>query len=107
MDLVGAADGAGSRLRNSEMPNLALRFELHHGANRVLDRHGLVDAMDEVEVDGVGPEPLEALLAGVDDVFRVALGARLAVGQTNVAELGGEDVLFAAAFQGATDQLLV
>ena len=47
------------------------------------------------------------LLAGFDDVIRVALGSGLAVGQANVAELGGEDVLFAAALQGAADQLLV
>jgi hypothetical protein len=63
--------------------------------------------MDEIELDGVGPKPLEAFLAGFDDVIRVALGFKLAVGQANVAELGGEDVLFAAPLQGATDQLLV
>jgi hypothetical protein len=52
--------------------------------------------MDEIEVDGVGPEPLEALLAGFDDVIRVALGSRFAVRKANVAGLGGEDVLFAS-----------
>jgi hypothetical protein len=107
MDLVGAADGACSRFRNSEMLDLPLRLEPHHCADRVFDRHGVVDAMDEIEVDGVGPEPLEALLAGFDDVIRVALGSRFAVWKANVAELGGEDVLFASALQGATDQLLV
>ena len=104
---MGAADGVRSRFRKSEMPNLALRLEPHHGADRVLDRNGVVDAMNEVEVDGVGPQSLEALLAGFNDVVRMALGAWLAVGQANVAELGGEDVLFATALQGATDQLLV
>jgi hypothetical protein len=89
------------------MSDLALRLELHHGADGILDRHGVVDAMDEIEVDGIGAEPFEALFAGFDHVVRIAFGAGLAIGQANVAELGGEDVLFAAPFQGATDQLLV
>src|SRR5262249_6610222 len=105
--LVGAADGVCSRFRDAEMLDLSLGLEPYHGADGILDRHGVVDSMDKIEIDGIGPEALEALLAGFDDVLRVALGSGLAVGQANVAEFGGEDVVFAAALEGATDQLLV
>src|SRR6478735_6075901 len=100
MDLVGAADRICSRLGDSEMPDLALGLELYHGADGIFDRHRVVDAMDEIEVDDIGAEPLEALLAGFDHVVRIAFGAGLAIRQTNVAELGSEDVLFATPFQG-------
>src|SRR5258708_39138082 len=87
MRFVGTADGVRSRFGNSQMPYLALRLEAYHGADRILNRHGIVDPMNEVEVNVVGTEPLEALVASFHDVFRVALGTGLAVGQTYIAEL--------------------
>ena len=94
----------------SEMPRwriLPCCFQLRHGADRVLDRHRLVDAMDVVEVDVIGAEPREALVARLHHVVRMALGARLAVRQADVAELGRQDVLVAPALEPAADQLLV
>ena len=62
------------------MPDLSLGLEPYHGADGILDRHCVVDSMDKIEIDDIGPEALEAFLAGLDDVIRVALGSRLAVG---------------------------
>src|SRR5262249_53676505 len=81
---LGAPCGRGGwcllRFRDAEMPDLSLGLEPHHGADRILAPHGVVASMDTIEVDGVGAEALEALLAGFDDVIRVALGSGLPVG---------------------------
>jgi transglutaminase-like putative cysteine protease len=44
--------------------------------DRVLDRHGRIDTMDVVEVDDIGFEPLQAVLAGRLDVLRSAVRCR-------------------------------
>src|SRR6202022_3199557 len=106
MHLVRAPNGVRSRFRNPEMPDLPLCLQANHRTDRILDRHGFIHPMDEVEIDIVGPETLEALVAGLDHVFRIALGPRLAIRKTNVPELGREDI-FAAALERATDELLV
>lgn len=57
MDGVGAADGAGGRLGQAEVPDLAGVDEFADGAGDFLDSHVGVDAMLVVEVDVVGPQP--------------------------------------------------
>ena len=64
VNLVGAADGLRRRLAQAEEAHLALRDELRHRADGVLDRHRRVDAMLVVEVDHVDAEALEAQVAG-------------------------------------------
>ncbi len=61
-----------------------------------------------VEVNGLDPQPLQALLAGLHHVFGPAVDPELAVRRALVAELGGDHRLLAIAVgQGALEQLLV
>src|SRR6185437_3360909 len=88
------------------MAHLALRNELGHGADGVLDRHGRVDAMLVVEIDDIDAEPLQARVAGLDNVVRTAVDP-LAGGGLDLAEFGGEHDAVAAALEGAAQHLLV
>src|SRR5438105_5918699 len=96
MHAMSATDGCCARFRDSEVPDLALRLEPHHRPDRILDRDRLVDAVDVIEINRVGEQPSQAPFTGFDNVFRLAIGGGLAVGQTNVAELRREDVALAA-----------
>src|SRR5262249_7544493 len=69
MGAVGAPDRLGAGLREAEIAHLPRCDELRHRAYRVLDRHGAVDAMDVVEVDGVDAEAFQARVARLRDVF--------------------------------------
>src|SRR5579883_149860 len=89
------------------MAHLALLNEPRQRAHGVLDRHGGIDAVDIIEVDAIDPEPLQAGLAALRDVFRPAVGAGRAVRQADVAELGGEHHLVAPSLDRAADQHLV
>src|SRR5579859_4090545 len=94
----------------SEMPRwrtLPLPDQPSQRAHRVLDRHRRIDPVDVVEIDRVHAEALQAGLAALRDVFRPAVRAGAAVGEPDVAELGGQDDLVAPAFDGAADQALV
>ena len=96
-------------LRQPEVAHLAGLDQLGHGADGLLDRDGLVDAVLVVEVDVVDAEALrgEASQARADVVGRAVDAEPAAVGRALVAELGGEHDLVAAAGDGAADQLLV
>ena len=59
----------GGRLGQAEVADLPGRDELGHGADGLLDRDGLVDAVLVVEVDVVDAEPLQAGVAGGPDVL--------------------------------------
>ena len=63
--------------------------------------------MQVKEIDHVGPQPLQALLAGLQRIFGAAVDAALAVGQAQIAELGGQDRTLAPVAKGAADQFLV
>src|SRR5439155_15746363 len=96
--LMGAADGIGAGLAQAEVAHLALLHEPRHGADRVLDRHSGVDAVDVIEVDRLDAEPLEARLAGDRHVIRLAVdAAALAARPADVAELRGDEILVAPA----------
>jgi len=60
-----------------------------------------------VEVDHVLAEPLQARLAGGDDILGFAVDAVRAARVLRLAELGGEHDPVAPALDGATDHLLV
>ncbi len=105
---VGAAYGVRARLAYAEMAHLAGLDQPRHGADRLLDRHVRVDAVEIVEVDHLDSEPLQAGLAGDRDIVRPAIGeAALAIRPAHIAELGGEDRLVAPALQRLADELLV
>ena len=62
-------DGRRPGLADAEKAYFALADKLAHRADRVLDRNGRIDPMDIIEVDDVGLEPPEALLAGFAHIF--------------------------------------
>ena len=108
MGLVGAPDRLRAGLAQAEVAHLALLDQPRHGADRFLDRHALVDAVDVIEVDHVDAEPLQARLAGDRHVVRLAVdAAALAVRAAHVAELRRDDHLVALALDALADQLLV
>src|SRR5262249_26575467 len=79
-----------------------------HGADRLLDRHVGVDAMDVIEVDGVDPHALEARLAGDRHIVGLAVdAAALPAWSANVAELAGNEELVALALDCLSDEFLV
>ena len=94
---VGPADGGGRCLGQAEVADLAGLHELRHGADGVLDRHALVDAVLVVKVDVVDTESLKTRLGGAAHVLRSAVDAESgAVLGALVAELGSEHDLVAS-----------
>jgi hypothetical protein len=88
--------------------DLAGLHQLGHGADRLLDGHGLVDAVLVVQVDHLDAEPPQGGVAGGADVRGAALDAEeRAVLAALVAELGRHDDLVTAAGDGPADELLV
>src|SRR5215467_8277522 len=90
------------------MTDLALLDKPRHGADRLLDRHVGIDAVDVIEIDHLDTEPLEAGLAGDRHIGGLAVdAAALPAGPTDVAELAGNEELVAPALDRLSDQLLV
>src|SRR5262245_16356115 len=108
MSLVGAPDGVGPGLAQAEMADLALLNESRHGADRVLDRHVGIDAMDVIEIDGVDAHALEARLAGDRHIVGLAVdAAALSARTADIAELAGNEKLVALALDRLANQLLI
>ncbi len=78
-----------------------------HRADRVLDRYIGVDAVDVIEVDHIGLEPREALVAALLDVFRPAISELGAALQPDIAEFAGDYVFVPMAGDRLGYQLLV
>ena len=90
------------------MADLARLDELGHGADGLLDRDILIDAVLVVQIDVVDPEAMEAGVAGLADVLGLAVDAEAgAIRLALVAELGRWLHLGAAARDGFADELLV
>jgi hypothetical protein len=106
LDRVGAADRLHARLRQPEVPDLAVPDEVLHRAGNVLDRNVRIDSVLIEQIDDVGPEALEQSLGNLLDVLRPAIQA--AGRALNVeAELGCDHHLFTDGRKGFTDERLV
>ena len=104
---VRAADGLGTRLGHTEMPDLARGDELLDRAGHVLDRHVRVDPMLVEQVDEVEAEPLQRGVGHASDILGPAVHAvRLAVGKGE-AELGSDHHAVAHGLERFADNLLV
>jgi hypothetical protein len=101
------ADGRRRGLAEPDVANLPLLDQPLHGTDRVLDRHGRIDAVLIVQIDDVHPEPLEARITRLDDVLGPAVDGRAPLGRPHLAELGGEHHLLAPPANGPAEQLLV
>src|SRR4051794_8269214 len=105
---VGAADRLRRGLGEPEVAHLALRDELGHRPDGLLDRHAPVDAVLVVEVDVLDAEALQRGVAGAAHVLRAAVDAQaLAVLAAYVAELRRDHDAVAAVGDRAADELLV
>ena len=104
---MGAADGLRRGLGQAEVAHLPLLDQPGHRADRLLDRHGGIDAVLVVEVDHLDAEALEGGLAGLLHVVGPAVHAVRPARVLRLAELGGEEDLVADALQRLADHRLV
>ena len=89
-----------------EEPHLAPVDQARHGAHRVLDGDGGIDAMLEVEVDRLHAQALEAGVARLGHVLGAAVDALLAVRGAHVAELRREHDLVTPPLEDGREELL-
>src|SRR5580704_17212802 len=104
---MGSPDRRRAGLAYAAMAHLALSHQIAHRPNRILDRHGRINAVDVVEVDDISFEPSQAALAASLDVFRSAVRGRRAVSRAQITELAGDYVFIAMTPCRASDQFLV
>src|SRR5262245_42937434 len=107
MHAMRAPDSLRSGLAQPEITHLALLDEARHCADRVLDRHGRIDAVLVVEIDDIDAEPLEALIARDRHIVWPPVGQSALAAGAHVAELGGDDRAIAPVMDRTGDQLLV
>jgi hypothetical protein len=86
--------------------------QLRHGADRVLDRHGWVDAVLVEQVDDIGAEPLQRGLGHGLDMLGPAVDAdhRRRTGFCGVeleAEFGGDDDTVAHGLQRLAEKFFI
>ena len=77
LNLVGAADGLRTRLREAKMLHLAFLDQGLDRAGHVLDWQVRVDTMLLKEINHLDAEPLQRGIAHLTDVLRPAVEARL------------------------------
>ena len=109
VDFVGAADGGRGGFGEAEVLHLSRVDELRHGSDGVFDGSVGIDAVLVVEVDVIDAETLQGGVAGLLDVLRFAGDGPEAgiIFLADVGELGREEDLVTARFDGAADELLV
>ncbi len=111
--VVSPADRLRRGLAEPDVEHLAVGDQLRHRADRLLDRDVGIDAVLVVEINMVGAEAPQRALDRAEDVLGRAVdradgghvARRRAVGPAR--ELGRDHVLVAAAFDRASDKLLV
>src|SRR5712692_2424595 len=74
MNAVGAANGFRASLAETEKADLAVLHQPRHGAHRLFDRHGWIDAVLIIQIDHLDTEALQTRLAGADHVLWPPVG---------------------------------
>src|SRR5206468_7270669 len=97
---VRAAQRVGRAFGEAEVAHLARLHELRHRADRLLDRHGRIDAVLVVEIDRFEAEPLQAAVAGVAHIVGLARDTHRAPALAHEAELGREHDAVAPSARG-------
>src|SRR5260370_11947997 len=95
MNAVGAANGFRACLAETEKADLADLHQPGHGAYRLFDRHGWIDAMLIKQLDHLDAEALQTGLAGTDHVLRPPAGY-FAPAAAAIAELRPHEALRAS-----------
>jgi len=106
VDRGRAAERVGVHLGQAEMADLARRDQLGQRADRLLDRHAGIVAVQVVEVDAVGAQPGQRRVDGAAEVVGGVVDVPPGGGAHHPA-LRREDHLVAAAAQGVADERLV
>ena len=105
---VRAPHRRGRRFRKAEVADLARAHQLRHGADRLLDRDALVDAVLVVKVDVRHAEPLERRIARLVHVLRPPVDPEPGpVRAAHVAELRSEHDAVTLTFDSAPHKLFV
>src|SRR5262249_55244776 len=60
----------GPDFGETDPAHLAGAYEVGHRADRFLDRHARIDAVQVVEIDRIDAEPLQASVAGLANALR-------------------------------------
>jgi hypothetical protein len=114
MHRVGAADRLRRGLAEADVEDLALLDQLGHRPHGLLDLHLGVDPVLVVQVNVVGPEPLQRsldraahMLGGPVKGSERRQVTRLRRRLDPAGELGGDHILVPAALDRPADQLLV
>src|SRR5437764_5904275 len=104
---MGPPDALRPGLAHPEITDLALFDEPRHCADRILDRHCRIDPVLIIEIDDIDSEPLEARLAGLDNIGGTAVDAIGAARPPGLAEFARDHDIVAPALQGPAEQFLV
>src|SRR5260370_39795175 len=106
MNAVGASNGFRACLAETEKADLAVLHQGGHGARRLFDRHGWIDAVLIIQIDHLNAEALQTRLAGADHVLRPSVGY-FAPAAAEIAEFGRHEDLRAASRDGLADERFV
>src|SRR5581483_10307160 len=104
-DVADFGDAPGAIIRDAEIAHLAGADQFGHRAHGLLQRRRMVFLVQVIDVDVVGAEPLQALVAGLQDPAP-RQPAAIGIVADLVGELGREDPARAAVGDGAADHLL-
>src|SRR5262245_54695766 len=107
MDAMGLADRCRRDFTESDGSDFSFLHEIGDRSDAFLDRPPLVPAVQVVEVDDLGLQPLKALLAVLADHLRAAINLPLTLGVAEHAALRGEHVFTAPVLQYLTEQRFV
>jgi len=104
MHVVRPAQGVGRNLGQADAADLARLHQFGQRADAVLDRHALVPAVQVVEIDDVGLQPLQAVLAGLLQYVGMAVELALALCIAERPALAGQNELAAMFLEHVADQ---
>ena len=104
---IRAAQRFRRRLANTDEAHLAARNQFAHRAHGFFNRHMRINTMQKVDVDHIEPHALQTLVTALMHILWPAVGGFFAVGQIDVAKLGGDHHVIAAALQRTRQQRFV
>src|SRR5437588_10647168 len=104
---MGPPDALRPGLAHPEITDLALFDEPRHCADRILDRYCRIDPVLIIEIDDIDPKPLEARLAGLDNIGGTAVDAVGAARPAGLAEFGCDHDAVAPALPCPAEQFFV
>ena len=93
-------------VRHADVTNLALALKVDEGADRILDRHAVIDGMKLVEFDPLKAQPPQTLGASATQMFGPAVDVPIARARARQPAFAGDDQPRRVRVQGLGDQRL-